>query len=539
MSLPLPSFFQHRTIPQFLRCHAEKNPNKTAVVAWSGIKRKKMRLSYAELNQLTDLLAASFYELKIQKGERMAIFMDNEHGIECILSLYAAHKIGAINVPINTRYSEPELKYILEHCEASTVITSANLLPKVQRIAKECPNLRRIIVTDVLPLESSSSNAVIQIYSFQNLIEDRIYFSPSISVEENDDADILYTSGTTAHPKGVIHTHASAVATGYSVGGALGLSEKDVYQSSFPFFTSSGSHFNLLSVLFYGATMVLDRKFDVEETLSTMEAEKTTVYVGVPAVYTFILESGKVPSYQLTSLRLLDYGGAPMPKQVILDLLKNFPGIELRQTYGLTEAGPTGTCLTGEYALEKLGSVGQAMPLIEVKIVDEKDQEVGPNMIGEICYRSPANMRGYLKDDKATKETLRDNWVYSGDLVYRDEDGFIYHVDRKKDMVIRGGFNISSQEVENCLYQHPAVLEVAVVAKPHKKLGEDIKAFIVFREAKSVTTEEIITFCHERLADFKVPRDIEIIEALPRNPMGKVLKTELRKRVEKIGSDNK
>ncbi|MDQ7860930.1 AMP-binding protein [Peribacillus frigoritolerans] len=177
-----------------------------------------------------------------------------------------------------------------------------------------------------------------------------------------------------------------------------------------------------------------------------------------------------------------------------------------------------------------MGSVGKAMPLIEVKIVDEKDQEVGPNMIGEICYRSPANMRGYLKNDKATKETLRDNWVYSGDLVYRDEDGFIYHVDRKKDMVIRGGFNISSQEVENCLYQHPAVLEVAVVAKPHKKLGEDIKAFIVFREAKSVRTEEIITFCHERLADFKVPRDIEIIEALPRNPMGKVLKTELRKK---------
>jgi acyl-CoA synthetase (AMP-forming)/AMP-acid ligase II len=536
MSLPLPLFFQLRTIPQYLRHHAERTPNKTAVVAWSGVTGGKMRLSYAELNHITDRLAAAYQEMKIQKGERIAIFLDNEHGMECILSFYAAHKMGGINVPINTRYSEPELQYILEHCEAPTVITSAKHLPKVQSIANECPHLRRIIITDESSLESSNLNTAIHMYSFQSLMENQDFSPPSILVEETDVADLLYTSGTTARPKGVIHTHASAVATGYSVGGALGLSETDVYQSAFPFFTSSGCHFNLLSVLVYGATMVIDRKFDVEETLSTMESEKTTVYVGVPAVYTYMLESGKIPNYQLSSLRLLDYGGAPMPKQVILDLFKTFPGIELRQTYGLTEAGPTGTYLPGKYALEKLGSVGKGMPLVEVKIVDENDQEVGPNVIGEICYRSPANMSGYFKNDKATKETLRDHWVYSGDLVYRDEDGFIYHVDRKKDIVIRGGFNISSLEVENCLYQHPAVLEAAVVAKPHKNLGEDIKAFIVFREGKSATIEDIIKFCQERLADYKVPRDIEIIDVLPRNPMGKVIKTELRKRVEKLGS---
>ncbi|GEN36505.1 class I adenylate-forming enzyme family protein [Aneurinibacillus danicus] len=532
MSLPLPSFFQLRTIPQYLRYHAEQTPNKTAVVAWSGIKKDKMRLSYSELNRLTDQLANAYQEAEIQKGERIAIFMDNEQGMECILSFYAAHKIGGINVPINARFSEPELQYILEHCEASTIITSVNLLSKVQGVAGECPSLRRIIVAGDAPLEVPLSNTAIRMYSFQTLMENGNSSPPTARVEETDDADWLYTSGTTARPKGVIHTHASAVATGYSVGGALGLSETDVYQSAFPFFTSSGCHFNLLSVLVYGATMVLDRKFDVEETLSTMESEKTTVYVGVPAVYTFMLESGNIPNYELSSLRLLDYGGAPMPKQVILDLFKAFPGIELRQTYGLTEAGPTGTYLPGEYALDKLGSVGKCgMPLVEVKIVDEKEQEVGPNVIGEICYRSPANMRGYFKNEEATKETLRDGWVHSGDLVYRDEDGFIYHVDRKKDLIIRGGFNISSLEVENCLYQHPAVLEVAVVAKPHKNLGEDIKAFIVFREGKSVTNEEIIAFCRERLADFKVPRDFEIIDALPRNPMGKVLKTELRKKV--------
>ncbi|MFB4163843.1 class I adenylate-forming enzyme family protein [Alteribacillus sp. JSM 102045] len=530
MSLPLPSFFHLRTIPQYLRYHAEQIPNKTAIVAWSGVKKDKVRLSYKKLNHFTDRLANAYQGLEIKKGERIAIFLDNEQGIECILSFYAAHKMGGVNVPINVRYSESELQYILGHCEASSLITSINLLPKIKRIAKECPSLRRIIITDESPLQSSTSNAAIQIYSFQSLMENENTSPPSVCVLENDTADFLYTSGTTARPKGVIHTHGSAVATGYSVGGALDLSATDVYQSAFPFFSSSGCHFNLLSVLVNGATMVLERKFNVEETLRTMETEKTTVYVGVPAVYTYMLESSKISIYQLSSLRLLDYGGAPMPKQVILDLFKAFPGIELRQTYGLTEAGPAGTYLPGKYALDKLGSVGkEGMPLIEIKIVDDKDQAVGPNVIGEICYRSPANMKGYFKNDEATKETLRNHWVYSGDLVYRDEDGFIYHVDRKKDLVIRGGFNISSLEVENCLYQHPAILEAAVIAKPHKNLGEDIKAFIVFREGEFATIEEVIRFCKERLADFKVPRDFEIIDALPRNPMGKVLKRELRK----------
>ncbi|MGG3468547.1 long-chain-fatty-acid--CoA ligase [Neobacillus pocheonensis] len=538
MSLPLPSSFQHRTIPNILRYHAQKQPDKTAVVAWSGRKREKMRLSYAELNQLTDSLAAAFQKVNIRKGDPIAILLDNESGMECILSLYAAQKIGGVIVPINTRYSEPELQYILENCEAPTIITSANLVSKIERIASKCPQLRRIIVIDDASSESFSSYEDFQLLSFHKLIEDVRTFS-AILVNEEDDASILYTSGTTAHPKGVIHTHASAVATGFSVGEALGLTDSDVYQSAFPFFTSSGCHFNLFSVLVKGATMVMDRKFDVEETLRTMEEEKTTVYVGVPAVYTFLLESGKIRHYQLNSLRLLDYGGAPMPKQVIMDLYKVFPSIELRQTYGLTEAGPTGTYLSGEYALGKLGSVGKPMPLVEVKIVDEHVQEVGPHVVGEICYRSPANMRGYLKNDKATQETLRDNWVHSGDLVFRDEDGFIFHVDRKKDIVIRGGFNISSLEVENCLYQHPAVLEVAVVAKPHKNLGEDIKAFVVLRTGTNATIEELILFCQERLADFKVPRDVEFIDSLPRNPMGKVLKVELRKRIEQISSSTK
>jgi acyl-CoA synthetase (AMP-forming)/AMP-acid ligase II len=522
----LPSFFKNRTIPAFIKYNARTFPDKTALVAWSGISNKKVLISYKELDNITNKIANAYLTIGVRKSDRIAIFMDNEQGLECILAFYASHKTGAINVPINTRYFGEELQYIFLHCAAKGVITSSKQLPKLLEVIEHCPNLEFIIVVGDIPSDSIDH---IKIYPYEKLESYGDEKDPKVVVDETDDADWLYTSGTTGKPKGVMHTHTSSVATGYSVGGAIGITAQDVYQSAFPFFTSSGCHFNPLSVLVYGATFVMDRPFDVKETFRTLQEEKTTIYVGVPAVYSFMLESTELEKYDLSSLRILDYGGAPMPKQVILNLYKKFPHVELKQTYGLTEAGPTGTFLPGEFALVKLGSVGnQGMPLVEIKIVDENNKEVGTNEIGEICYRSPANMKGYFNNDKATKETLVEGWLHSGDLVNRDEDGFIFHVDRIKDTIIRGGFNISSLEVENCLYSHPAVLEVAVIAKPHQHLGEDIKAFVVLRKEMTVSSVELTEFCKNKIADFKVPRDIEFIDSLPRNPMGKVLKTKLR-----------
>ncbi|MED4584611.1 AMP-binding protein [Brevibacillus choshinensis] len=516
-----------RTIPEYLRHYAGKHPEKVAIVAMSGVEKRKTRLTYSQLDEITSRLANAFLELGIQKGERIGIYMGNEQGMECLVSFYSAHKMGAINVPINARYLGEELHYILEHCEATTLITSNILIPKVMEIMDTNTKLKNLIIVGNHEYEPVTG---FEIIDFEALLgtnaPDRL---PAIELTETDDADWIYTSGTTARPKGVMHTHRSAIFAGISVGGAIGIEEIDIYQSAFPFFTSSGCHFNALSVLVKGATFIMDRRFDREETFQTIQEERTTIYVGVPSVYTYMLDSGKATDYDLSSLRLLDYGGAPMPKQVILDLYKQFPAIELRQTYGLTEAGPTGTFLPGEFALLKLGSVGkEGMPMVDVKIVDENDQLVEPNVVGEICYRSPANMRGYFKNEEATKEALRDGWLHSGDLVYRDEDGFIFHVDRKKDVIIRGGFNISSLEVENCLYEHPAVLEVAAVGKPHKSLGEDILVFIVLRNGAKVDAQEIRDFCSGRLADFKVPRDVRFIDKLPKNPMGKVLKKELK-----------
>jgi len=288
---------------------------------------------------------------------------------------------------------------------------------------------------------------------------------------------------------------------------------------------------SLMSALYAGCTYIMDPEFQVERTLATMEKEKTSVYVGVPSLYVFILESGLIPKFDLSSIRLMDYGGAPMPKETIKKLYEQFPGMELRQTYGLTEAGPTGVFLRGEFALSKLGAVGrEATSLTQVRIVDERDRDVEPGRIGEICYKGPAIMKGYFKDQEATEHALRGGWLHSGDLVVRDEDGFIYHVDRKKDIIIRGGFNIASLEIENVLYEHPAVLEAAVVATPHEKLGEDLLAYVVLKSGTRVSAQEITEFCRPRLADFKVPRNVEFLDALPRNATGKILKAELKQR---------
>ncbi|OLS40734.1 class I adenylate-forming enzyme family protein [Bacillus sp. MRMR6] len=526
----LPSFFKNRTIVDYLKLNAQTFPEKTALAAWSGMSNNKKYLTYSQLDIYTNKIANGYLKLGVNKGERIAIFMDNAQGLECILSFYSVHKIGGINVPINTSYFGEELKYILLHCSAKGVIISNNQIPVILEIIEFCPNLEFLIVVGEIP---SDLFGKIKIYAYEEILNNGENRDPLIQVIETDDADWLYTSGTTGKPKCVMHTHSSSVATGYSVGGAIGITENDIYQSAFPFFTSSGCHFNPLSTLVYGATYIMDRKFDVEETLCTIQEMKTTIYVGVPAVYSFILESNLLGKFNLSSLRILDYGGAPMPKQLILNLFHNFPHVELKQTYGLTEAGPTGTFLPGDFALTKLGSVGnQGMPLVDIKIVNENNQEVGTNEIGEICYRSPANMKGYYKNEIATRDTLIDGWLHSGDLVYRDEDGYIFHVDRRKDIIIRGGFNISSLEVENCLYTHPAVLEVAVIAKPHKHLGEDIKAFVVLRKSMVISPEVLTEFCKSKIADFKVPRDIEIIDALPRNPMGKVLKTKLRELID-------
>jgi acyl-CoA synthetase (AMP-forming)/AMP-acid ligase II len=344
----------------------------------------------------------------------------------------------------------------------------------------------------------------------------------------DDLASILYTSGTTGLPKGVEHTHESSLAAGIGWADAFRLLGTDVLQSPFPVFGGAGLHFNGLNCLWAGATFVL-ASADTAASWNLVREWRTSVYVAVPSIYQYWLEHPDVERADLSSLRLLDYGGASMPLPVIGRLRQALPHVRLIQTYGLTEAGPGGTYLPEEYAVDRLGSLGSrgAGPFTSFRVIDEGGADVAAGEPGELVLRGPANMRGYHRDPAGTAAVFVDGWLRSGDVVRFDRDGFLYLLDRKKDLIVRGGYNISSVEIESVLLENPALAEVAAFGLPHSVLGETVAVAVVVRPGQVVDTDGIREHARAHLADFKLPQHVFVVAELPRNASGKVLKREL------------
>lgn len=508
-----------RTVPGVVARAAHEHPATTALVAQAADGTTR-RTTYQELDDLTAQVASGLVSRGIRPGDRVALCLDNTTGHEAVISLVAIHKARAIGVPINTRYSPDEICGALERSGATAVIGAAEVLDLVGQSGPAACTVRLDVRGDHADPRAWSRLAS----------EGRDDLAPP---GEHDDADWLFTSGTTSQPKCAMFTHAAAVATGEGVAEALDLGTGDIVQGSFPFSTSSGCHLLLLSALTSGATLVLEPSFDRTDTLRRLVEEQTTVFVAVPTVYAFLLDEPGFDQEHLPHLRLIDYGGAPMPTRDIHRLYERFPKIELRQTYGLTEAGPGGIYLPGEYALSKVGAVGiHPMGDLQFRVVDDEAGVLDGPGEGEIQYRGPSLMRGYFGDAQATRDALTDGWLRTGDIVRVDEDGVVFHLDRAKDIIIRGGFNIASIEVEDRLVAHPDVREAAVVPIPHDKLGEDVAAIVVPRAGAEIDIDALQRHCRETLADYKVPRTIVVADALPRNAMGKVLKKELRRRWE-------
>ncbi len=352
--------------------------------------------------------------------------------------------------------------------------------------------------------------------------------------ELEDISEILFTSGTTARPKAALMSNRSALASAYGFAQAMSLRSDSVYQSFFPFFTTACLRCVLYPSWFVGATAVVDPELEVEDILRRMENERTTTYIGVPAFYIFLLEKYDSSARDLSSLEIIDAGGASMPAELTRRLIDAFPQLDVRQTYGQTEGGPCGTVLVGKEALAHIGSAGIAWVVSVFRFVVDIVQDVLCYSVGEIAVRSPSLFSGYYKNEEATRETLKDGWLLSGDLGKLDEEGYLYVVDRKKDMVIRGGLNIGTQEVEGVLLRYEGVEEVAVIGIPHRKLGEDLLAVLTISAGAKIDAEAVRQFCADKLADFKIPRQFEIIDQMPRSPMGKVLKTDLRARFKEL-----
>ena len=504
---------------------AETAPHATALVATAG-QGDEVHLTYAQLRRSIVKFADGLRKAGVAKGDKIAVLMQNDHGFQALIAIFATTLAGGVFVPLNARYAPRELRDAIHRSGSSTVIAAGDQLEKLSRIRSDLQDLKRIVTVDDTPDRPLSFDSVLDAGNAEATGWPRLH--------PDDMSEIMFTSGTTAAPKAAVMTHGRTAASAHIYRGFLQLTPADVMHSFFPIFTTASTKCAGFPILSAGGKFVLDPKLNMPDVIARMSRESSTIYYGVPAFYVFLLEHIAANPCQLPDLRLFAYGGAAMPRSAIEGIRQHFPAVETLQTFGATETGGTGAVLLPDFADAKAGSIGRAVPYTAVRLVDDFGNEVPAEAEGHFAVKSPANFLCYLNDKANTDATLKDGWVLTGDIGKRDADGFFYHLDRSKDIIIRGGHNIGSMEIESVLYQHPAVVEAAAVAVPHPKLGEDVFVFVTGAEGHPATEAELIAYCRENLADYKVPRHIAFIDEMPRNPMGKIVKTGLRDRAKDI-----
>ncbi|MFA8438770.1 class I adenylate-forming enzyme family protein [Pueribacillus sp. YX66] len=496
-----------------LKQSAERFPNKVALVHGND------RVTYAELNQKVNNVA---YTLKhsygIQKGDTVALLLMN--GIPFVISVYAALQIGAIAVPLNTKLKSNELFYMIENSNAKVLMTNEEWWPQVE-VIKEKLKIEAIFVTNIRPPKGTISFA-----SLVNNVADEDVFE---SISEDDAAFIMYTSGTTGKPKGALISHRNMLHTCLNYTYCYRLTSDDSTLIAVPVFHITGLAAQLMTFIYLGGKTVLMPMFHPNQFLQLLEREKITHVIASPTVYVMTLMEKNDMKYDVSNWRVCAFGGAPMPVETLQALKSWVPSLELHNTYGLTETTSPATIMPDGHQLRKIQSVGVLTPVTEAKVVDPMTRrELPTNEIGELLFKGPMVIEKYWNNEKATKETIIDGWLATGDLAYMDEEGFITIMDRMKDMINRGGEKIYSVEVEDVLYSHPSILEAAIVGVEDKKYGEIVKACIVVKPNKFLTEADVKQWISKHLAKYKVPAYVEFFEQLPRNPNGKVIKTALR-----------
>lgn len=464
--------------------------------------------SYAKLFELAAKGAGVLHrEYGVRKGDRVAVLATNE--LEYVFLFFALQRLGAILVPVNFRLTQREVDHIL-----------TDSAPKLVLFQEAFRNL-----VENLPAHLQPARLLFQgPGSFVEKLETAQEQETAFHGLENDPVMILYTSGTTGAPKGVILTHKMIFWNSINTTLRLNLSQNDCTVIFLPFFHTGGWNVLTTPLIHRGAKVVFLKKFDADQILSLSAQEKATLLFGVPTTMDMMARSALFKDIDLSSVRYAIVGGEPMP----LELIKVWgeKGIPVRQGYGLTEFGPSVFSLNEEDALRKIGSIGFPNFYIEARVVDNDGKELGDNEVGELILRGPVCMQGYWHNEKATQETIKEGWLYTGDLVRRDNEGYYYVVGRKKDMFISGGENVYPPEVEQVLRSCPGVLEAAVIGVPDDKWGEVGKAFVVASSA-ALTAEELHTHCLRNLAKFKIPKYFVFLPSLPKGDSGKILKRKL------------
>ena len=496
---------------KLLEARVEKSPDKEFLICESDGRVLTYRQFDDEVNRASNIL----FSLNIRKGDRVSLLLTNRP--EYLILYFACFKIGAWAGPINALLKPQEIEFIIANSEARTVVTQPDLLPHLHEAVKNVQTVEHIIT-----VEDSGE------WTIARLRSSSIEPSPEDSeIRATDEAVIIYTSGTTGKPKGVLLTQGNLLSNARQIAEWLQLTEEDRSLIIMPLFHVNALMATGLAVLWVGGSIVLAPRFSASRHWQTI-SERGVTYFGSVATMLSMLNNahpGGMPSGLGTGrFRFALCGSAPVPVAVLqrFEDLFNCPVIE---GYGLSES----TCRSTFNPIggsRRVGSVG--LPIgNEVKIFDDDDRELCSGQVGEIVLRGPNIMKGYYKNEAATVEAFRSDWFHTGDLGYRDNDGFFYVVDRKSDMIIRGGENIYPREIDEVLYQHSKIKDAATVGVPHELYGEEVKAFVVLREGQEATETELLQFCSDRLADFKCPKEIEFVAEIPKGPTGKLLKREL------------
>ena len=492
----------------FLR-RAELNPERTAVIF------EEQTATFGEFADRVRRQATLMRLAGVCVGDRVGFLGFNHPAL--LETLFAAQTLGAIFVPLNFRLTAEELTFIINDAGIHTLVVDDALR---DTIGPARPNLCCHCYF------SSESEAD----GWRHLASEREVTEPiagPVSVDQHDVAVIMYTSGTTGLPKGAMLTHGNIMWNNINAALAFGGSRDDVVLTAAPLFHIGGLNVMTLHCFHMGATLVLLRNFDAGQVLADFERYRVTHMFGAPAMYLFMSQQPQFAETDLSSIKNLICGAAPVPESLIE--LYGERGVDFCQGYGLTETAPFSAFLTPEWAVSKLGSAGQAPLYSDTRIVNDDNQPLPPGERGEICLRGPNIMKGYWNRPDATAAAIdTEGWFHSGDVGYLDEDGFLFICDRLKDMVISGGENVYPAEVEGVLYKHEDISEVAVIGLPDEKWGEAVTAVVALHEGRELTLEQLRAWAEPYLAKYKLPLRLHIVDALPRNPAGKVLKFVLK-----------
>ncbi|PEJ60849.1 long-chain fatty acid--CoA ligase [Bacillus sp. AFS002410] len=507
-------------IVNVLEVNSRRHPEKEAIIY------QNRKYTYDEFNKKINQLAHGLKDRGVSKGDKVALMMKNSDYFA--LAYYACAKIGAVLVPINFRLRSKELNYIITNSDTKHIIADTDFEEVILQAVGNQVQLQNLFSVPHAGNEAFQSVATIFSPNHEN---------PEIEILGTDDLHIMYTSGTTGFPKGALFDHNRVKDVAIILNSSLGYHYQERLMNFLPLFHGAALLISMISGFYIGGTLVIYRDFNPKEILTDIGKYKITSFIAVPTMYDAFLQIPKQDDFDLSTMEKYLYGAAPMSEDLVRKCLDYFGSNQFYSLCGQTETGPTGIMLYPKDHEKYAGMTGkEALAYTSVDIVNEQGHSTKPGEIGELIIKAPTVMKEYYKNPIATAETIRDGWLYSGDLAVRDEGNYIKLVDRKKDLIISGGENVYSIEVENVLAMHPSIVDVAVIGTPDQKWGELVTAVVVLKAGEQISEKEIVEFTREHLAGYKVPKKVIFTESLPRNASGKLTKYQLREMISGVST---